>query len=420
MPSETVELRGHILDDQALPRVLDLVLAFGGEYKIDNLRVGHARRDPSFARVLIEAPTRKALSQILEQVTRLGAVLARQPEVKWEAAPKDGVLPDDFYATTNLPTEVFWRKKWIPVENAEMDCGLVRVRGGELRCVRMHKVRKGDFVAVGHEGIRVEPLARQGGAHAEFEFMSSAVSSEKPKLLMIREIARRIRAVRHEGRKVLFVGGPAIVHTGAASHLQALIEAGFVDLLFTGNALAAHDIEAGMFGTSLGVSLSSGHSVEHGHENHLRAINRIRRVGSIAAAVKSGLVADGVMAACVRKKVQYVLVGSIRDDGPLPDVITDMPEAQDAMRALLPGVGVAIMVGTMLTSIAVGNMLPSSVWTVCVDINPAVVTKLADRGTAQALGLVTDAELFLRTLSRELGLATPREKKPSRKRGKSR
>ena len=262
-------------------------------------------------------------------------------------------------------------------------------------------MKRGAPVVVGHEGIRVEPLARRSDGQA-FEFMGSAVSSEKPKLLVIRQIARDIRKAHAEGKKVLFVGGPAIIHTGAGPHLEALLRAGFVDVLFAGNALAAHDIESDMFGTSLGVSLSSGQAVEHGHEHHLRAINRVRRAGSIRAAVRQGLIRRGVMRTCVKRNIPFVLTGSIRDDGPLPGVITDMPAGQDAMRAYVPGLGVAVMVGTTLLSIAVGNILPASVKTVCVDINPAVVTKLADRGTFHALGLVTDAELFLRQLAREL------------------
>jgi len=234
--------------------------------------------------------------------------------------------------------------------------------------------------------------------------MASAVSSEKPKLLIIREIVRLMKEMRAERKKILFVGGPAIIHTGAGQHLQTLIEHHYVNVLFAGNALAAHDIESNLFGTSLGVSLKSGSPVEHGHEHHLRAINRIRAAGSIRAAVQKRILSGGVMHACVKHNVKYVLSGSIRDDGPLPDVITEMPKAQDAMRAELPGVGLALMVSTTLLSIATGNMLPAAVRMICVDINPAVVTKLADRGSLQAIGLVTDAELFLRSLTRELGL----------------
>lgn len=406
MRIEIVELRGHIIDNLTLPKVLDQIQAFGGDYRIEELKVGHSRRDPSIARIRVEAPDTKTLDKILEQVTRSGAIISRQPEVAVRPAPGHGVLPDDFYASTNLPTEVFYKGRWLAAGNTEMDCAIVLDRKvPRARCLRMHRVRKGDLVVVGHEGLRVQPVDKRA-EHQGFEFMSSQVSSEKPKLLVIRQIARWIKEAHEDKRKVLFVGGPAIIHTGAGVHLEALVHHGFVDVLFAGNALAAHDIESDMFGTSLGVSLSSGRPVEHGHEHHLRAINRVRAAGSISAAVKRGLIKRGVMRACVESKVPYVLTGSIRDDGPLPDVITDMPAGQDAMRAFIPSVDVAVMVGTTLLSIAVGNMLPATVKTVCVDINPAVVTKLSDRGTFHALGLVTDAELFLRQLARELGVET--------------
>lgn len=402
MPSETIELRGHIIDTQILPKVLDQIIAFGADYTIETIQIGHSRRDQSYAKVRIDAPDDRTLHEVIELITRSGATLAEAHDASLEPAPRDGVFPDDFYATTNLPTDVLLGGEWIKVSNAEMDCGIVVDRQKKnARCLRMHRIKKGDLIVVGHAGIRVAPIERPAGKHG-FEFMGSAVSSEKPKLLVIREIARQMRAARAHGKKILFVGGPAIIHTGAGPHLQKLIENDCIDVLFAGNALAAHDIESSMFGTSLGVSLKSGSPVEHGHEHHLRAINRVRAAGSIAAAVKKKMLKSGVMFSCVKNNIPFVLSGSIRDDGPLPDVITDMPKAQDAMRAHLPNVGVVLMVGTTLLSIATGNMLPAAVKTICVDINPAVVTKLADRGTFQAMGLVTDAELFLRTLTREL------------------
>ena len=332
-----------------------------------------------------------------------------------QSAPRDGVLPDVFYASTNLQTHVLVNGRWLKVANAEMDCALVVARNRRsARCLRMHRLSKRDSVVVGHKGIRVEAPAREAGSKEAFGFMSSAVSSEKPKHLIIREVAEAMHAEKKRGGKILFVGGPAIVHTGAGPQLEALIRLGLVDVLFAGNALAAHDIESSIFGTSLGVSLKSGSPVEHGHEHHLRAINRVRGAGSIAAAVKRGLIPSGVMRACVEKKVPFILSGSIRDDGPLPDVIVDMQKAQDAMREHLPNVGIAVMVGTTLLSIATGNMLPAAVKTICVDINPAVVTKLADRGTFQAIGLVTDAESFLRQLVGEIQRANHESHESSR------
>ena len=405
MFTETIELRGHILDNQTLPRVLDQIVSLGADYRIDTIEIGHTRKDTSRARVTVSAKDDATLQSVIELIARSGATALDRLDAALEPAPRDGVLPDDFYATTNLPTEILSGGHWLRVENAEMDCAIV-LDGTKKRArsLRMHRVKKGDRVVVGHAGIRVEAPGRPEGAERDaFGFMGSAVSSEKPKHRVIREIARAIRAAKKRGEKILFVGGPAIVHTGAGPHLEKIIRGGFIDILFAGNALAAHDIESALFGTSLGVSLQSGNPVEHGHEHHLRTINRIRAAGSIAAAVKKGIIPSGIMRACVEKKIPYVLSGSIRDDGPLPDVIVDMPQAQDAMRALLPGVTIALMVGTTLLSIATGNMLPAATKTICVDINPAVVTKLADRGTFQAIGLVTDAELFLRTLAKELG-----------------
>jgi lysine-ketoglutarate reductase/saccharopine dehydrogenase-like protein (TIGR00300 family) len=265
--------------------------------------------------------------------------------------------------------------------------------------VKFYDVRKGMLIAIGHRGIRVSPAARGTERLSEFEFMASNVSTEKPKTAVIRALANEMRETRKAGRKILVVGGPAIVHTGAGEHLEKLIERGFVQLLFAGNALAVHDMEQALYGTSLGVYLREGTLAQEGHENHMRAINTIRGAGGIAPAVQMGILQKGVMYQCVRHQVQVVLAGSIRDDGPLPEVITDVIQAQKEMRAHLQGVGLALMMGTMLHSIAVGNLLPASVKTACIDINPGVVTKLADRGTFQALGLVTDLEPFLRELT---------------------
>jgi lysine-ketoglutarate reductase/saccharopine dehydrogenase-like protein (TIGR00300 family) len=286
-----------------------------------------------------------------------------------------------------------------------MDCGIVvEAEPGRRRahCAPMHRVRKGQLVVMGHRGVRVAPLERPREREL-FQFMSSAVSSEKPKRVVIRNIAGRLLACREKGEKVLLVGGPAIIHTGAGPILERIIRRELVQVLFAGNALATHDIEAAMFGTSLGVALERGSPVRHGHQNHLRAINRIRRLGGIAQAVEKGVLTRGVMHACIQEKVEVVLAGSIRDDGPLPDVITDTLEAQETMRRHLPGVGIALLLATTLHSVAVGNMLPARVMTVCVDISAATVTKLIDRGTFQAVGLVMDAESFLRELETCLG-----------------
>jgi lysine-ketoglutarate reductase/saccharopine dehydrogenase-like protein (TIGR00300 family) len=280
-----------------------------------------------------------------------------------------------------------------------MDCGIaVDPEKHAASTVKFFQVRKGMLIAVGHHGIRVTPVERAIDRKSVFEFMASSVSSEKPKSAVIREIAAEIRLAKKSGGKILVVAGPAVVHTGAGEHFEKLIEWGYVNLLFAGNALATHDIEQALYGTSLGVYLSGGALADEGHENHIHAINTIRDAGGIGPAVEKGVLRQGIMYQCVKHNVEFVLAGSIRDDGPLPEVITDVVAAQKAMRAKLGGVTIAMMMGTMLHSIAVGNLLPASVKTICVDINPSVVTKLTDRGTFQAIGLVTDIEPFLREL----------------------
>ena len=399
--TETVEITGHIMDSGVLARVLDDVLEYGGDYKVDRLDLGREHDDESYARIAVGADDDDTLQRILMRVQVHGVNPVDATDALLRPAPADGVFPDDFYSTTNLETLVRLSGQWTPVDRAEMDCGLV-VSGGVVRNVPVSEVRAGEQVVCGAKGVRVTLPVTEDSADDGFSFMSSTVSSEKPQALLVRRIAERVREVKAAGDKVLWVGGPAIVHTGAAPAMVELVRAGFVDVLFAGNALATHDIESALYGTSLGVDLAHGSGVPHGHEHHIRAINRIRAAGSVAAAVEQGVLTSGVMHAMVQAGKKTVLVGSVRDDGPLPDVYTDVVEGQRAMRAELPGVGFCIMVATMLHSIATGNILPASVPLVCVDINPATVTKLADRGSAQAVGIVTDTGLFLEQLAREL------------------
>jgi lysine-ketoglutarate reductase/saccharopine dehydrogenase-like protein (TIGR00300 family) len=402
----TVALTGHLMDTGILARVLDDVLEYGGDYRIEHLDLGREHEDESRALVRVSAADADLLDRIVMRLQTHGANAVDPGTATLRPAPADGVFPEDFYSTTNLDTYVRLDRDWVRVDRAEMDCGLVvaEVEGRPVvRTVPVSDVRAGESVVCGANGVRVEmPPAVARGTEETFGFMSSAASSEKPQALLVRQIAERMREVRAAGQKVLWVGGPAVVHTGAAPAMVRLVDAGYVDVLFAGNALATHDIESALFGTSLGVDLAKGSGVPHGHEHHIRAINTIRRAGSIAAAVESGVLTGGVMHAMVRAGKPFVLVGSVRDDGPLPDVYTDVIEGQRAMRAQLPGVGFAIMVATMLHAIATGNILPASVPLVCVDINPATVTKLADRGSAQAVGIVTDIGLFLEQLAREL------------------
>lgn len=404
MPRSLVQLSGHIIDSLLLPKVLDLIINLGGEFEILAIDIGHRRTDRSRARVLVEAPSAEALERILARIKEHGALpLDEEAEpVKLEPAPADGTFPRTFYSTTNLPTLVRFQDRWIEVQRPEMDCA-VRVDTDALQAetVPIHKVKKGDFVVVGHRGVKVIPLERKV-PREPFEFMSSPVSTESPKGLLIREIAESLKKVRSEGNKILVVAGPGLVHTGAAQYLVEMIERGFVQILFAGNGLAVHDIESALYGTSLGVYLDRKIRAHEGHEHHLWAINEIRRAGGIRQAVEQGLLTRGIFFTCVKKGVDFVLAGSIRDDGPLPDVITDTLKAQDLMREKVRDVGLALMMATTLHAIATGNLLPASVKTVCVDINPAVVTKLADRGTFQAIGLVTDVEPFLRELCQYL------------------
>jgi len=399
--SETVEVRGHLIDSGALSRVLDDILEYGGDYSIDRFEVGKTPVDESYARLTVKAETGDDLARLVMRLQTHGVNPTDPGEVTLREVEQDGVFPDDFYSTTNLETVVRLGGQWVPVENPEMDCGIVVV-GDRARTIAVSDVRRGDNVVCGAGGVKVVPLPAIDRSVGGFEFMHSEVSSEKPQALLVRQIAQQMREVKAEGKKVLWVGGPAVVHTGAAPAMVALVEAGFVDVLFAGNALATHDIEAALYGTSLGVDLERGRGVEHGHEHHIRAINQIRKAGSIAAAVEAGVLTSGVMHALVRSGKEFVLVGSVRDDGPLPDVYTDVIEGQRAMRAGLKDVGFAIMVATMLHSVATGNILPASIPLVCVDINPATVTKLADRGSAQARGIVTDIGLFLEQLALEL------------------
>jgi lysine-ketoglutarate reductase/saccharopine dehydrogenase-like protein (TIGR00300 family) len=399
---EEVELEGHIIDSLLLPKVLDEILTHGGSYEMKEIRLGQRQQDPSYARIEVRSATAEGLREILDAIHDHGAVPVSSQDCTVVAADMDGAFPEGFYSTTNFRTQVRLQGDWIDVEDQEMDCGiLIDPEGQAARCLPMTLVRKGDLIVVGRQGIRVFP-AEEKARQNLFEFMASAVSSEKPKNVTVREIAAAMRRTRAAGDKILAVLGPAVVHTGSVDHICKLIRWGYLNVLFAGNALAAHDIESALYGTSLGVYLERGLPAEEGHEHHLRAINTIRRLGGIAAAVDKGVLKRGIMFECIRHKVPFVLAGSIRDDGPLPEVITDVLDAQQKMRELIHGVGFCLMVATMLHSIATGNLLPAWVKVACVDINPAAVTKLTDRGSMQTVGIVTDAEPFLRALVHEL------------------
>ena len=403
MISETVEVKGHIIDSLVLPKILDTILAVpSASFDIEEVRVGRKKIDTSYARLSVRAPSRKILDRILLKIEQIGAQPIRIREARIARAPKDGVFPEGFYSTTNLPTAVYFKKAWRPVARIEMDCGICVNRRATKACtIPISDVKKGNEIVVGSTGIRVTPLERERNREI-FQFMASSVSSEKPKTRLIHSLAEEMYQTKRRDGKILFVAGPAVVHTGAVPYFVELVERGYVDVLFGGNGLATHDVESALLGTSLGVDMKSGKSTHSGHDHHMRAINRIRDVGGLRQAVKKKVRRSGLMHACLRHRVRLVLVGAIRDDGPLPDDITDMLAAQKAMRESLGGIELAIMVASTLHSIATGNMLPATVKTVCVDINPAVVTKLSDRGTFQNVGLVTDSESFLRELARQI------------------
>lgn len=403
MPSEIVHLEGHIIDSLTLSKVLDIILREGGEYTVRRFQMGATRTDLSHAEIEVSAPGILVLESILHSIQQHGAERTTG-QTNLVPAPSDGVLPDGFYSTTNLETHVRVDSLWLPVEPIEMDCSIIiETKNCQLsaRCAPMHRVKKGERVVTGDTGVRVTPLERRDPNDA-FSFMGSEVSTERPKERVVAAIVQAMQDARNSGQKVLFIGGPAILHTNAGRYLEAILHAGWIQTLFAGNALATHDIEHALYGTSLGVELATGSAMNHGHENHLRAINTIRACGSIAAAVEQGKLRSGIMHACVICNVPYVLCGSIRDDGPLPDVITDTMLAQDAMREHIPGTGVALMVATTLHSIATGNLLPASVRTLCVDSDADTVIKLMDRGTHQAFGIVTDCEFFLKELATRL------------------
>jgi lysine-ketoglutarate reductase/saccharopine dehydrogenase-like protein (TIGR00300 family) len=401
---EEVELQGHIIDSLLLPKVLDEILTRGGNYVMKDIQIGRHKADPSHVKLEVRAATQEQLDDILDQIHDHGAVPVDPADCRIVPADLDGCFPDDFYSSTNFRTQVRLKGEWIDVEDQEMDCGIVLdPEGTAARCIPMAEVRKGDRIVVGHTGVRVFP-AETEAKRSLFEFMASPVSSEKPKGVTVREIARAMQSTKKSGEKILAVLGPAVVHTGGSELVARLIRGGYLNLLFAGNALATHDIEQALYGTSLGVSLERGLPAEEGHEHHLRAINTMRRLGGIAKAVDKGVLKTGIMYECIKNKVPFVLAGSIRDDGPLPEVITDVLAAQAEMRKHVPGIGFALMVATMLHSIATGNLLPGWVKVGCVDINPSTVTKLMDRGSTQTVGIVSDAEPFLRSLVQEVGV----------------
>ncbi|MFN3325207.1 MAG: TIGR00300 family protein [Bryobacteraceae bacterium] len=395
---EVVEAEGHLIDSHLMERIFDAVVEHNGRFEVERFEIGRTNSDPSYLRLRVEAPDSGHMELLLAQLIAFGCTPVDSGDAELRTVERDCCAPEDFYSTTNHRTLVRHKSSWIEVEDQRMDA-LIVIRDGRAWCRRLRDVRAGDRVVVGMRGIRVVPESKERDRLA-FSFMSNGISSERQVETAVQQTVALIEQVRANGQKVVVVAGPVVVHTGGVPHLARLIRAGYVQALLCGNALGVHDIEAALLGTSLGVRQTDGRQEEHGHRNHMRAINAIYHAGGIRKAVESGRLTKGIMYECVKANVPFVLAGSLRDDGPLPDTITDMNQAQDAYAKHLKGAGVVLCLGSMLHSIAVGNMLPSWVKIVCVDINPAVATKVSDRGTGQAVGIVTDVGLFLEVLGR--------------------
>lgn len=374
-----------------------------GDFETIEFKVGKHKTSHSYARILIKGNNKQHLDDILDEIIPLGAVPFKIKEVVLAPAPADMVFPENFYSTTNNPTQIYYKTNWIDVEGTMMDKVIVvNSRNKTAKCTPIREVKKGDLIVIGEDGVHVKPPERSRENTGIFRFMSSGSSSEKPAMAVIKQIATDVFQSKQSGGKIAVVAGPAVVHTGAAKALAFLIKEGFVDVLLSGNALAVHDVEADIMKTSLGISLKEATPAVRGCRNHLVAINEIYKAGTLKKAVKKGVINSGIIYECVKKEVPYVLAGSIRDDGPLPDVITDIVLAQQKYKEQLKDVTMVIMLASTLHAIGVGNMLPSTVKLVCLDINPASVTKLLDRGSTQAAGLVSDIGTFLPLLAQEI------------------
>ena len=397
---EVVEAQGHLIDSHIMENIFDTVVEYSGRFEVQQFHVGRTNSEPSYLRLKVETHDDDTLQRLLATLLELGCAPADTGDAALREVERDCCAPEEFYSTTNHRTAVRHEQKWIEVENQRMDAMIV-VEDGRASCRRLRDLRRGDRIVTGLRGIRVIPEAKERDRLA-FAFMSNGISSERQVETAVRQTAALVRHTIEQKQKVVVVAGPVVVHTGGVAGLAALIRNGWVQALLSGNALGVHDVEAALYGTSLGIRMSDGRQEEHGHRNHMRAINAIFRAGSVAQAVASGRLQSGILYECVRSGVPFVLAGSLRDDGPLPDTITDMNAAQDAYAGELRGAGLVLCLGSMLHSIATGNMLPSWVKIVCVDINPAVATKVSDRGTGQAVGVVADVGLFLDLLWKAL------------------
>jgi lysine-ketoglutarate reductase/saccharopine dehydrogenase-like protein (TIGR00300 family) len=402
--SEIVEAEGHLVDSQILSNIMDRVIECGAVYEVQEFSLGRTNEEFSKLRLRVIAQSREVLVRTLEELVELGCYQARISDAVLKPAPKNCVVPDDFYSTTNHRTFVRQDGSWVEVGNQRMD-GVIVIRrddgGVSAMCRKLRDICEGDQIVCGAQGIRIQPEFKARDRMG-FAFMANEISSERRAETAVRKVAQLMRMIKSEGGRIVFVAGPVVIHTGGTAAFSQIIRKGYVDALLAGNAIAVHDIENSLYGTSLGVDLEHGIPIEEGHKNHMRAINTINRHGSIRGAVEAGVLRSGVMYECVKQNVPFVLAGSIRDDGPLPDTEMDLIKAQDAYAKQIAGAQMIICLSSMLHSIGAGNMTPSWVRMVCVDINPAVVTKLSDRGSQQTVGIVTDVGTFLNLLAQEL------------------
>ncbi len=401
--SRTVELEGHIIDSGMMQRVFGLVMDMGGSFHVETFEVGTRKDETSYCRMEVSADTEDDLQSILHELHQTGANIADPGDATLEPAPRDQVVPREFYSTTNHPTQVRHNSEWVDVENIEMDCAIVvepdDADGPRAYTRVLNAIDEGDLVVTGEAGIRVQPPERPRDTSGPFGFMEGGVSAERPSESLIEDIAAAIVETKEAGGEVLAVPGPAVIHSGARDDLAELVDEGYVDYLSAGNGFAVHDLERDLYGTSLGMDVENLDHPRKGHKHHIYTISEIIRAGGIEAAIDDGIVDEGVMYQCARNDVPYVLAGSIRDDGPLPDTITDAVEAQNAIREQAHEADLVLMMATLLHSVAVGNCLPSSTKVICVDINQATVTQLVDRGSAQAVGMVTDIGTFVPRLA---------------------
>ena len=405
MASRQVELEGHIIDSGMMGTCFGIIMDMGGSFEVEEFRIGRHETEESYARLVVEADDPDHLQSIIHELHQNGANPSDPEDAHLEPAPADQVVPKGFYSTTNHPTDIRVDGEWLPVENIEMDCAVIVERDGDgprAHTEVLNAIEEGDTVVTGEAGIRVRPPERPRGRDGAFGFMQGGVSSERPSETTISNIAEAIAETKAKGGKVLAVCGPALIHSGAREDFARLVREGYVDMLSAGNGFAVHDLERDLYGTSLGMDTESLDHPRKGHKHHIYTISEVIRAGGIEAAIEEGLVDSGVMYECVQNDASYVIAGSIRDDGPLPETITDAVEAQNAIREQAHEADLVLVLSTLLHSVAMGNCLPSTAKTVCVDINPATVTLLLDRGSAQAVGMVTDIGTFVPMLAEHL------------------